>query len=174
MADTQTVWREPSEWLKDTRGRGIVQCECHNPLCVIPDRIVNKKSGVSPLPTIRSDLTRTPPRSGVVQLAFDSEATFILVRLDTQPNVVHIHTFLPAPGSPSPEIVHLVSLVFVEAVRTTRWCSSRRKVAITAKSGGVYFWDGDGGWVEDGNESGETKGGVTEGVGIPTCECRPR
>jgi hypothetical protein len=22
----KTVWREPSDWIKDTRGRGIVQC----------------------------------------------------------------------------------------------------------------------------------------------------
>lgn len=26
-ADAQVIWREPHEWLKDTRGRGIVQCE---------------------------------------------------------------------------------------------------------------------------------------------------
>jgi hypothetical protein len=43
-------------------------------------------------------------------------------------------------------------------------------VAVTTRSGGVYFWDGDGGWVEDGDESGEAKGGVAEGVGIPTCK----
>ena len=26
-AEQQTVWREPSDWIKDTRGHGIVQCE---------------------------------------------------------------------------------------------------------------------------------------------------
>ena len=26
IVNYQAVWREPSDWIKDTRGRGIVQC----------------------------------------------------------------------------------------------------------------------------------------------------
>lgn len=83
---------------------------------------------------------------------------------------MHIHTFLPHPTSTSPEISHLAALVFSDPVKSARWCGSKRKVAISTRNGGVYFWDGDGGWVEDGDESGEPKGGLMEGVGIPTCE----
>ena len=145
-----------------------MQCEYIIYECAGTHNPVNKKIGINPLPTVRSDLTRTPPRSGISHLVFDAEATFLLVRLETQPCVVHVYNFLPTPGSSSPDIAHLASLVFTDVVRTARWCSGRRKVAITTKSGGVYFWDGDGGWVEDGDESGEAKGGVAEGVGIPT------
>ncbi|WWD18198.1 hypothetical protein CI109_102648 [Kwoniella shandongensis] len=153
-----TVWREPGEWLKDTRGRGIVQFD-RQPL----------PAGI---PTVRPDLTKSNPRMGVSQLSFDSDATLLLVRLDTQPNVVHIHTFLPTPNAEVPTITHLTSLIFSNPVRSAKWCTSNgegkgRKLAVSTKGGAVYFWDGEGGWVEDGEE--ETgKGGTMEGVGIPS------
>ena len=91
--------------------------------------------------------------------------------------MVHIHTFLPTPTSSSPDITHLAALVFAEPVRTARCCPGKRKVAISTRGGGVYFWDGDEGWVEDvttstGDEH-EARGGLMEGVGIPTRECCP-
>jgi len=145
-----------------------VTCELDMPKAQLT--AVNRTTGSTPLPTIRPDVTRTPPRSGICQLAFDAEATLLLVRLETQPNVVHVHTFLPTPTSSSPDVSHLAALVFTDAVKTARWCCGRRKIAISTKGGAVYFWDEDGGWVEDGDESAESRGGVMEGVGIPTCE----
>lgn len=125
-----------------------------------------------PLPTIRPDVSQSPPLAGVSHLSFDSEGTLLLVRLDTQPNIVHIHTFLPTPTSPSAEINHLAILVFARPVRSARWCAGKRKVAISTKGGGIYFWDGDGGWIDDGtgpaDPSAEMRGGMMEGVGIPT------
>lgn len=135
---------------------------------------VNRTTGVTPLPSVRPDLTRSPPRSGITQMAFDLEGSLLLVRVETQPNVVHIHTFLPNPTAPSPEISHLAALVFAEQVKTARWCSGRRKLAVSTKGGAVYFWDGDGGWVEDGGWADgdeEIRGGLMEGVGVPTREC---
>ena len=122
---------------------------------------------------MRPDLSTFPPRSDVVQLSFDNEATLLLVRLETQPSVVHLHTFLSSQSS-SPEITHLAALVFEHPVRTARWCPDRRRVAVTTKTGGVYFWEGESGWIDDGSSSGdkslELKGGTMEGVGIPTRE----
>lgn len=138
---------------------------------VCANRTVNRTMGPGViLPSVRTDLSRSPPRSGILQLSFESESTLLLVRLETQPNVVHIHSFLPQPTASSPEITHLAALVFSDAVRSARWCGARRKVAIGTRSGGVYFWDSDGAWVEDGDESSEPKGGSMEGVGVPTCE----
>jgi hypothetical protein len=139
------------------------------------DGSVNKSTGTTALPTVRQDLTRSPPRTGVSQISFDSEATLFFVRLETQPHVVHIHTFLPTPTSSSPQISHLVAIVFTDLVRSAHWCAGKRKLVICTKSSGIYFWDGDGGWVEDGDESGEVRGGTMEGVGIPASESeRPR
>lgn len=128
---------------------------------------VNRTIGSAPIHCVRADLTKSPPRSGVLQISFDSEATLFLVRLETQPHVVHIHTFLPTSTSPSPDISHLAALVLTEPVRSARWCPGRRKLAISTRSGAAYFWDGDGGWIEDGDESAELRGGTMEGVGVP-------
>ncbi|KAK8865625.1 hypothetical protein IAR55_000769 [Kwoniella newhampshirensis] len=152
-----TVWREPSEWLQDTRGRGIVQF----------DR-VSLPAGI---PTSRPDLSKPNPRMGVSQLSFDSDATLLLARIDTQPNTIHIHTFLPTAVAEVPSITHLATLVFTSPVRSAKWCTANgegrgRKLAVSTKAGAVYFWDGEGGWVEEGEEE-FGRGGTMEGVGIP-------
>ncbi|WVR05544.1 hypothetical protein IAU60_002563 [Kwoniella sp. DSM 27419] len=159
-----TVWREPSDWIKDTRGRGIVQF----------DRV----SLPAMLPTIRSDMSRPNPRVGVSHLSFDRDGTLLSVRLDSSPHVVHVHTFLPTPGAESPSITHLTSLVFAHPVRKAEWCPSSsasssdkgqsKRMAIVTKSPAVYFWDGEAGWVEEGQDGDEAgSGGILEGVGVP-------
>ena len=170
--ERETVtWREPANWLQETRGRGIVQCESGLRL-LEPDRFilttVDRSIGPTPIPSIRPELSRAPPRSGVSQLCFDAEGTLLLVRLETQPCVAHIITFLPAPTSTRPEMKHLAALVLTEPIRSSHWCSGRQKLAISTKSGAVYFWDGDGDWVEDGESSAQSQGGLMEGVGVPT------
>jgi hypothetical protein len=104
-------------------------------------------------------MTKSPPRAGISHLDFDPEATTLLVRTEQQPHVIHIHTFLPSP------ISHLASLIFSNPVKSVRWCPKGHKVAITTRVGAVYVWDGEGGWVEDGEE---VKGGMVEGIGIPS------
>lgn len=136
------------------------------------DLIVNRIPSPTSIPTIRPDLTKSPPRAGISHLSFDTEATLLLVRLDTHPHVLHIYSFLPNPTSASPEITHLAALIFTETIKTARWCPGRRKVAISTKGGDIYFWDCDEGWIEDTavDESGDIKGGMVEGIGIPTRE----
>lgn len=164
----QVTWREPSDWLRETRGRGIVQCMRLLQCCFFQLISVDRTIGTTPVPCVRGDITKSPPRCGISQMAFDDEGTLLLVRLETQPHVVHIHTFLPTPTSFWPEVASLACLILTETVRSARWCPGRKKVAITTKTGGVYLWDGDGGWVEDGQEATDVRGGTMEGVGIPT------
>lgn len=122
------------------------------------------------MPTVRADLTKSPPRSGISVVAFDAEATLFFSRLETQPNVVHIHTFLPTPTSSSSDIRHIAALIFTEPIKAARWCPGKRKLAISTRTGSVYFWDGEDGWIDDGDMTGgfsENKGGMAEGTGIP-------
>ncbi|WVF71024.1 hypothetical protein IAT40_005820 [Kwoniella sp. CBS 6097] len=183
-----TVWREPSDWLRDTRGRGIIQFD--------------RSATPSLLPSIRSDLSKPNPRIGVSTLSFDRDGTLLLIRIENQPNVIHIHTFLPTPTSESPSITHLASIVFNHPVKKAEWCpgdeSKEKRIAVATKQAGkieemtgggtVYFWDAEAGWVED-DETGlaaneyesrgargleETsdavypRGGMMEGVGVPS------
>jgi hypothetical protein len=122
------------------------------------------------LPTIRADFTKATPRAGILQLAFDNDATLLLIRLETSPHVIHIHTFLPTPNAASPMITHLTSLIFTHPVKNAKWSpSGARRLAVTTRSGAVYFWDAEGAWVDDGAE--EARGGMMEGVGVPSREC---
>ncbi|WRT66023.1 uncharacterized protein IL334_002974 [Kwoniella shivajii] len=157
-----TIWREPNDWLADTRGRGIVQF----------DRTLSP--GL--LPTTRPDLSKANPRAGVSHMSFDKDGALILVRLESSPNVVHIHTFLETPTSETPIITHLTSLVFTSPVRSTRWCpvseGKSRRLAVTTRVAAIYLWDEEGGWMEE-NTDGEAvdenrRGGTIEGVAIPS------
>lgn len=42
-----------------------------------------------------------------------------------------------------------------------------RGLAIATRTGAVYLWEGETGWVEDGEE---VSGGMMEGIGIPTSQ----
>ncbi|WVQ96935.1 hypothetical protein IAU59_004044 [Kwoniella sp. CBS 9459] len=184
-----TIWREPADWLRDTRGRGIIQFD-KSPITAL-------------LPSIRPDMSKPNSRTGVSSLSFDRDGTLLLVRLDNQPNVIHIHTFLPTATSESPSITHLTSIVFSHPVRRAEWCpgdeNKGKRIAIATKQvghidehtgGAVYFWDAEAGWEEDGDteleaelwsngseidryggqslDIGTSRGGMMEGVGVPS------
>jgi hypothetical protein len=174
------VWREPTDWLRDTRGRGIVQCTSttnqfayawpsFGDSLTIP---VDRLPVPCVLPTTRADFTKATPRAGILQVAFDNDATLLLIRLETSPHVIHIHTFLPTPNAASPVMTHLTSLIFTYPVKTAKWSpSGARRLAATTRSGAVYFWDAEGAWVDDGAE--EARGGMMEGVPSRKCGAAP-
>ncbi|CAD6578630.1 MAG: hypothetical protein TREMPRED_002234 [Tremellales sp. Tagirdzhanova-0007] len=140
-----TISKEPNGWLRGIRRHGVVQF----------DRL----SVPASLPTVPPDLTKFPPRAGISEISFDVEATTFLVRVEHQPNVVHLHTFLPSP------ITHLASLIFTSPVRSAYWCPRGKRVVISTNTAAIYIWDGEGGWVEDGKE---VKGGIMEGISMTT------
>ncbi|OCF42844.1 hypothetical protein I317_03321 [Kwoniella heveanensis CBS 569] len=179
-----TVWREPIDWLRDTRGRGIIQFD--------------KTPTPALLPSVRPDLSKPNPRTGVSQLSFDRDGTLLLLRLENQPNFIHIHTFLPHPTSESPCIAHLASVNFSHPIRRAEWCPrpghgngnghgdgiadecKGKRIAIVTKQqlivgnsndsektngagagagAAVYFWDAEAGWEEDDEIEDEAGGG---------------
>ncbi|KAL7421320.1 hypothetical protein Q5752_004205 [Cryptotrichosporon argae] len=147
-----TVWKEPADWISETRGRGIVQFE----RLPVPAHF----------PIVRPDLSRPNPRTGVSQLALDADAAHLAVVLDTQPCVVHIHTFLPSPTAGQPDIRHLTSAVFSNPIVKVGWSPGNRRLGVVTRSQAVYLWDGEGGWVDEDDEEGA--GGLMEGVGVPS------
>lgn len=113
---------------------------------------------------------------GISHLAFDREATLLLIRLDNQPNVAHIYSFLPTPTSEQLSVTHTVSAIFSREIKKAKWSPVKSKLSVVTKCGGVYFWNRESGWIEE--ESGGSfecyteidgnTGGMMEGVGIPT------
>lgn len=92
------------------------------------------------------------------------------MRSEATPNVIHIHTFLAESSASIPEITHLTSIVFANPVKSAKWSQGRDKskqLVIAARTGAVYVWDGESGWLEDGEEA---RGGMMEGIGIPASE----
>ncbi|ODO12099.1 hypothetical protein I350_00885 [Cryptococcus amylolentus CBS 6273] len=156
---SSTIWREPGDWLRDTRGRGIVQFDRQPHPCTFP--------------TNRPDSTKPMPRTGISQLTFNPSSTLLLIRLDSQPNTIHLHTFLPTPTSEQPTVTHLASGIFAREVRRARWNPRGNKLAVATGGGGVYVWDEESGWVEEDSGVGDAsveagRGGNMEAVGIPT------
>ncbi|OCF75332.1 hypothetical protein I204_04187 [Kwoniella mangroviensis CBS 8886] len=176
IVEKDTVWKEPHDWVKDTRGRGIVQF----------DRIQTPTS----IPTTRPDLSKPNPSVGVSQISFDRDGASLLIRLDNSPNVIHIYTFLKTPTAESPDIQHLTSMMFENPIKNAEWCPSgsgsgtvkNRKLAVTVvgRTSALYMWDEEaGGWEEESTDDtdgelnkvekeNDGRGGMMEGVGIPS------
>jgi hypothetical protein len=119
---------------------------------------------------IRADYTKYPLRAGISQISLNAQASLISIRSESSPNVVHIHSFYP-DASDQPNLTHIASLVFSNTVKTAKWSKGKAsRLAIATRTGAVYIWDGETGWVEDGEE---VSGGMMEGVGIPTRQSHP-
>ncbi|KAK4684587.1 WD repeat-containing protein WRAP73, partial [Tremellales sp. Uapishka_1] len=135
-----TIWREPVDWLRETRGRGIVQFD--------------KLPSHSSLPTNRT------AKPTISQIAFSPSSSLLLIRLDSSPNLIHIHTFLPNP------ITHHTTILFSDPVRAAAFSPKGEceRVVVATRTGGVFFWEKEGSWVSEGEEN----DGLMEGVGIPS------
>ncbi|KAI0001905.1 YVTN repeat-like/Quino protein amine dehydrogenase [Russula vinacea] len=73
------IWREPSNWLEATEGRGFLSCRAH------------------PLNANRVDNSKSYPKSGTIQLEFNKTGTLLLTRFESVPTSVHLFAF-PGPG----------------------------------------------------------------------------
>jgi hypothetical protein len=120
------------------------------------------------LPTIRADYTKYPLRTGVSHISINAQGTLVSIRSESSPNVVHIHSFYSEQSSQTPDLHHIASLVFTDPIKMATWSKGKaRRLAIATRTGAVYIWDGETGWVEDGEE---VSGGMMEGIGIPTSQ----
>ena len=117
------------------------------------------------LPVVRADYTKYPLRTGVSHISFNAQGTLVYIRSESSPNVVHLHSFYSDSSSSNPDLHHIASLIFTNPVKMATWSKGKgSRLAITTRTGAVYIWDGETGWIEDGEE---VSGGLMEGIGIP-------
>ncbi|KAI0320374.1 YVTN repeat-like/Quino protein amine dehydrogenase [Amylostereum chailletii] len=141
-----TVWREPTNWLEATEGRGFLSYE--------------RLQGPHPLNLVRTDPSKPNPKSGVAQLEFNKTGTALLARFDNTPTAIHLFAF-PSPGDPfSPRLRSV--LLHTKPVMHARW-NPLRKGSLAATCGGraLYTWSDE--WVSDNGSEEE----MAECIGIP-------
>nr|XP_019007567.1 uncharacterized protein I206_07581 [Kwoniella pini CBS 10737]OCF46348.1 hypothetical protein I206_07581 [Kwoniella pini CBS 10737] len=152
ITEKDTVWKEPQDWVKDTRGHGIVQFD--------------RMQCPAAIPNSRPDLSKVNPNMGISQISFDKDGALFAVCSESTPNALHIYTFLKSPTAEGPEISHLTTLLFANLVKTVMWCpgTKGRKLAVTAKSQALYLWDEEGNWEEENTkETGQLSVGIEKG-----------
>ncbi|KAF8634121.1 hypothetical protein AX15_001056 [Amanita polypyramis BW_CC] len=140
------IWREPSNWLESTFGRGFVSYErLQGPFSISLNHI---------------DLSRANSKSGVAQLAWNTNGSSLLARFESTPTVVHLYDF------PSPQerfVPRLRSaLIHAQPVSHVRWNPVRKgSLALCCSCQSTYTWSDE--WVGDNGVEEE----MAECIGIP-------
>ncbi|KIK46409.1 hypothetical protein CY34DRAFT_411345 [Suillus luteus UH-Slu-Lm8-n1] len=141
-----TLWREPSNWLETTQGRGFLSYE--------------RLQGPQTISLQRTDPTKPNPKSGAVQLEWNKTGTLLLVRFENCPTVVHLYDF---PASSDPFVPRL-RCVFQHSkpVLHAQWNPVRKgSLALCTGSGSIYTWSDE--WIgENGVEE-----DMAECIGVP-------
>ncbi|OAX44364.1 WD repeat-containing protein 8 [Rhizopogon vinicolor AM-OR11-026] len=147
VAAGATLWREPSNWLEATQGRGFLSYE--------------RLQGLQTISLQRTDPTKPNPKSGAVQLEWNKTGTLLLVRFDTCPTVVHLYDF-PTPSDPFVPRLRCV-LQHSKPVLHAQWNPVRKgSLALCCGSGSIYTWSDE--WIgENGVEE-----DMAECIGVPT------
>ncbi|KAH9968845.1 quinon protein alcohol dehydrogenase-like superfamily [Russula dissimulans] len=140
-----TIWREPSNWLEATEGRGFLSYE--------------KLEGPHPLNANRVDNSKAYPKSGTTQLEFNKTGTLLLARFENVPTAVHLFAF-PGPGEAfSPRLRSV--LLHTSAVTHAHWNPVRQGRFVLSCSGqAMYLWSEE--WIGEGDAE-----EMAECVGIP-------
>ncbi|KAG2369449.1 WD repeat-containing protein 8 [Suillus spraguei] len=144
-----TLWREPSNWLETTQGRGFLTL-----------KLDERLQGPQTISLQRADPTKPNPKSGAVQLEWNKTGTLLLVRFENCPTVVHLYDF---PASSDPFVPRL-RCVFQHSkpVLHAQWNPVRKgSFALCSGSGSIYTWSDE--WIgENGVEE-----DMAECIGVP-------
>ncbi|KAG1875623.1 WD repeat-containing protein 8 [Suillus subalutaceus] len=141
-----TLWREPSNWLETTQGRGFLSYE--------------RLQGPQTISLQRTDPTKPSPKSGAVQLEWNKTGTLLLVRFENCPTVVHLYDF---PASSDPFVPRL-RCVFQHSkpVLHAQWNPVRKgSLALCSGNGSIYTWSDE--WIGDNGVEED----MAECIGVP-------
>ncbi|TFK30772.1 YVTN repeat-like/Quino protein amine dehydrogenase, partial [Coprinopsis marcescibilis] len=153
VPSSATVWREPSRWLEATEGRGFLSYE--------------KLRGTQTLSIVRPDLSRPYPKSGVVQLEFNSTGDLLLVRFENTPNTLHIFDF-PTPDEQFFPRLRTV-LIHSQPILHARWNPVRKgSLVLCCGTPSIYTWSDE--WV---GETGAQED-IAECIGVPAKQFETR
>ncbi|PCH34697.1 YVTN repeat-like/Quino protein amine dehydrogenase [Wolfiporia cocos MD-104 SS10] len=181
------IWREPSNWLESTHGRGFLSyARVHAPHSLN----LSPRDRFKPPPELHSAFnsnTRSIPASATDYLAWNSDGSMLLVRYAGAPTAVFLYVFSPRAShnpsssssrssrtgrsktvtSQSPKLRTV--LVHAGIVACVRWNPVRKgSLAVCTGGGAVYLWSDE--WVNDGDgEQTQGEGGVNEGDGVAEC-----
>ncbi|KAJ9106119.1 hypothetical protein QFC21_001261 [Naganishia friedmannii] len=157
------VWRQPSDWLQQSKGTHPV------PFSSAPMFHEWPRRKATPL--------KSNPGLGISQIEWNVDGSCFAVRSDTIPNVVQIYSFL-SDATSLPTAVNLITaIIFKHPLRQMRWNPQRAKklamctladdFAQSNMDSGIFMWDGE--WEEEDSFTGpdETKQGVVEATVIP-------
>ncbi|KZW00243.1 YVTN repeat-like/Quino protein amine dehydrogenase [Exidia glandulosa HHB12029] len=126
------VWREPSNWLESTHGRGYLSY----------DRLSLPVS----ISVERADPAKPHPRTGVAQLTWNVDGTLLLIRFEQAPTAAFIYSF-PGPGDPFNVTLRSV-LLQSKPISYARWNPIKAgNLCISCDNGALYTWSDD--WVGD-------------------------
>jgi WD40 repeat protein len=109
----------------------------------------------------KRDLASPHAKSGVSHVQWSHDGTLFFSRLDSQPSILHIHSFLPTSEHPTPIVDRIAQVEFSAAIKAVQWSSDpkrSKRLAVVTGGGSVYFWDGGEEWEN---------GAVAEAIGIP-------
>lgn len=140
------IWREPTNWLESTQGRGFLSYErLRGPLTVNVPRI---------------DPAKPNPKSGAAQLEWNKTGTLLLVRFENVPTLLHIYDF-PTPSQPFVPRLRCV-LQHQKPVLNARWNPMRKgSLAICCGTQSIYTWSDE--WVGEIGDEEE----MAECIGVP-------
>ncbi|KAF9244583.1 WD repeat-containing protein 8 [Melanogaster broomeanus] len=141
-----TLWREPTNWLESTQGRGFLSYE--------------RLQGPQTINLNRVDLTKPNPKSGTVQLEWNKTGSLLLVRYENVPTAVHIYDF-PTPSEPFVPRLRCV-LLHLKPVLHARWNPIRKgSLVLCCGTQSIFTWSDE--WVgEVGDEE-----DMAECIGVP-------
>ncbi|KAI0034262.1 quinon protein alcohol dehydrogenase-like superfamily [Vararia minispora EC-137] len=146
VPESVNFWREPSNWLEATEGRGFLSYE--------------RLNGTHSVPSTRPDPSKPHPKSGAVQLEFNKLGTTLMARFENMSTAIHLFSF-PAPGEAFTPHLRSV-LVHSRPVLHTRWNPLRAgSLVATCGASAVYTWSDE--WVGEGGEAEE----MAECIGVP-------
>lgn len=110
---------------------------------------------------MKRDLASPHAKTGVSHIHWSHDGTLFFSRLDSQPSVLHIHSFLPTSEHSTPVIERIAQIGFTTAMKAVEWSPDSKRpkrLAVVTGGGSVYFWDGGEEWES---------GAVPEAIGIP-------
>lgn len=126
------AWREPSSWLEETRGRGIVALE--------------QASLPFSLSASKSDNSRPNTRAGIAWMAWSPEGNLLAAFNDRLPNAVWIYAF-SEPGSSEGRVFGkkprlLAVLQLNSTARKVCWRSGHvGKLGVVCDNRAIYTWE---------------------------------
>ncbi|KAF8585584.1 YVTN repeat-like/Quino protein amine dehydrogenase [Ramaria rubella] len=141
------VWRESADWLEQTHGYAFQSY----------DRVQTATS----IPLVRTNPEKPDPKSGAIQLEWNVDGSFLMVRFENAPTALHIYDFPKPPEPFNPQLRSV--LLHNHTILRVQWnpvCAG--SLLLCCGTGAVYTWTSE--WEHAEHTCPE----IAECIGVPT------